>query len=452
MLLNWKGIMKVFGKSLPVLCLAWLLALGGSLGGATSATAAAPKITLPGKTLEVASTAKLPSKAVPPPKPVLVPPAGNLVIIGGGLRADNAEVWQRIVSLAGGKGARIAVFGMASINPEKSGQSIINKLNQYGAQAFFVPLGVTLPNSDYRRAAEDPEIVALIHSATGIYFAGGDQARITQALVRANGHRTAALEAIWDVYRDGGVLAGSSAGAAIMSTTMFYDAKPVLDMLKMGVNDGKEIAPGLGFIGDDVFVDQHLLVRGRFARMIPVMLKKGYQIGLGIDENSAMVVDARRDVEIIGYSGALLIDLSSAITDRGIKGFNISNAAISYLDRGDKFNLVTRAFTPSPDKADNKLDPNQPDMREPVFTNDILGNNAVLDLMGNLIDNAQQEAIGIAFGNPRDPYPDLGFEFRFSKTVNSVGYSSTEAEAYSVLKLRLDIRPIQLQQPLYRYK
>jgi cyanophycinase len=201
-----------------------------------------------------------------------------------------------------------------------------------------------------------------------------------------------------------------------------------------------------------VFVDQHLLVRGRFARMIPVMLKKGYQIGLGIDENSAMVVNARRDVEIIGYSGALLLDLSAAITDRGIKGFNISNATISYLDRGDKFNLVTREFTPSPDKADNKLDPNQPDTREPVYTNDILGNNAVLDLMINLIDNAQQEAIGIAFGNPRDGNPDSGYEFRFSKTINSVGYSSTEVEAYSVLKLRLDIRPIVLQQPLYRYR
>lgn len=437
--------MKRYGHSLLTLCLAWLLALAAS-----GAMAAAPKIIQPSKAEPIKPT--LPAKAVPPPKPVVAPPAGNLVIIGGGLRADNAEVWQRIVNLAGGKGARIAVFGSASGNPEKAGQSIINKLNQYGASAFFVPLGVTLPDSDYRRAAEDPEIVALIHSATGVYFAGGDQARITQALVRPNGSKTAALEAVWDVYRDGGVIAGSSAGAAIMSTTMFYDAKSTLDMLKMGVHDGKEIAPGLGFIGDDVFIDQHLLVRGRFARMIPVMLKKGYQIGLGIDENSAMVVDAKHNVEIIGYSGALLIDLSNAITDRGVKGFNISNAAISYLDRGDKFNLVTRAYTPSPDKADNELDPNQPDMREPVFTNDILGNNAVLDLMVNLIDNAQQEAIGIAFGNPRDPYPDLGFEFRFSKTVNSVGYTSTEVEAYSVLKLRLDIRPIQLNQPLYRYK
>jgi cyanophycinase len=390
--------------------------------------------------------------AVPPAKPVRSPPKGTLVIIGGGLRADNAGVWKRIVELSGGTGARIAVFGAASINPERSANFTIAKLNEHGADAFFVPLGVKYPGSDYRKAAEDPAIVAAVRASSGIYFVGGNQARITQALVRNDGSHTAVLDAVWEVYRRGGVLAGSSAGAAIMSTTMFYDAKPVLDMLKLGVTDGKEIAPGLGFIGNDVFIDQHLLVRGRFARMIPVMLKKGYQIGLGIDENSAMIVTPDREVEVIGYSGALLLDLSNAITDRGVKGFNVSNAAISYLDRGDKFNLVTRAFTPAPDKADGKLDPNQPDMRDPVFTNDILGNNAVLNLMGNLIDNAQQEAIGIAFGNPRDPYPEMGFEFRFSKTLNSVGYSSSEAEAYSVLKLRLDIRPIQLQQPLYRYK
>ncbi|MBP1206575.1 cyanophycinase [Duganella sp. 1411] len=439
--------MKFTGSTFQRLCMLWLLVFAGASAHAAQGAA----VTSSAKA-QTSTKASKPAKAVPPPKPVLAPPAGNLVIIGGGLRADNAEVWQRIVQLAGGRGARIGVFGSASINPEKSAQNTVNKLNQYGAQAFFIPLGVTLPNSDYRKAAEDPEVVALIHSATGIYFTGGDQARITKALVRPDGSRTLALEAVWDVYRDGGVVAGSSAGAAIMSTTMFYDAKATLDMLKQGVTDGNEIAPGLGFIGDDVFVDQHLLVRGRFARMIPVMLKKGYQIGLGIDENSAMVVNARRDVEIIGYSGALLLDLSAAITDRGIKGFNISNATISYLDRGDKFNLVTREFTPSADKADNKLDPNQPDTRGTVYTNDILGNNAVLDLMVNLIDNAQQEAIGIAFGNPRDSSPDLGFEFRFSKTINSVGYSSTEVEAYSVLKLRMDIRPIQLQQPLYRYR
>ncbi|WP_082551492.1 cyanophycinase [Massilia sp. Root351] len=379
-------------------------------------------------------------------------PKGSLVIIGGGLRGDNADIWQRIVQLAGGKGARIAVFPSAAGTPERSGQAIIGYLKRYGADPFLVPIAVKLANSDYRKAADDMTLADRVRRADGVYFAGGDQGRITQALVRADGTRTAALDAIWDIYRRGGVIAGTSAGAAIMSSTMFYDARRVLATLQEGVADGKDIAPGLGFIGDDIFVDQHLLIRGRFARMIPAMLKKGYQLGLGIDENSAMVVNAKREVEIIGYRGAMLLDLSRATMDSESSAFNVSNILISYLDRGDKFNIATQTFTPAPDKADGRLDNTRPVRRGAVYSNDILGNSAVVDLMEKLIDSDQQDAIGIASGDPRGTAPEIGFEFRFSKTPESTGYLSSVVEAYSILNLRLDIRPIEVQRPLYKYK
>ncbi|WP_374045664.1 cyanophycinase [Massilia sp. YIM B04103] len=379
-------------------------------------------------------------------------PKGSLVIIGGALRGDNAPVWQRIVQLAGGKGARIAVFPSAAANPARSGQFIVGRLNQHGADAFLVPLAVKLEGSDFRKVAEDAALAASVRSAGGVYFSGGDQARITQAMVRADGSRSALLDAVWDVYRRGGVVAGTSAGAAIMSSTMFYEVKTVFSTLRSGVNEGREIAPGLGFIGDDIFIDQHLLTRGRFARMIPAMLKKGYKIGLGIDENTAMVIDSKRQVEIIGYKGALLIDLTRASTDPKAIGFNISGVNLSYLDRGDKYDIDQRRFIPSPEKVEGLLDPARPSLNMPIFTADILGPNAVIDLMEKLIDNAQKEAVGIAIGHPSEPLHELGFEFRFSKTGDSVGYSSSVAEAYSILNMRLDIRPIEIQYPLYRYK
>jgi cyanophycinase len=90
--------------------------------------------------------------------------------------------------------------------------------------------------------------------------------------------------------------------------------------------------------------------------------------------------------------------------------------------------------------------------RGPVFSNDILGNSAVVDLMEKLIDSDQQDAIGIASGDPRGTAPELGFEFRFSKTPESTGYLSAVADYYSILNLRLDIRPIEVQRPLYKYK
>ncbi|MET0208458.1 MAG: cyanophycinase [Burkholderiaceae bacterium] len=378
------------------------------------------------------------------------PPKGSLVIIGGNLRPTNGAVWERIVQQAGGKGARIAVFASASGYPERSGRSLVEVFNRYGARAFFVPVAVKLAGSDYQAAADDPELAQSVRNANGVFFAGGDQSRITRALLHADGSRTRVLDAVWDLYRNGGVVAGSSAGAAIMSSTMFGRPRAVLATLKLGVAEGQELADGLGFIGKDVFVDQHLLVRGRFARMLPAMLAKGYKLGLGIDEDSAMVVLPNRDVEVIGYKGALVLDLADATVHEG--AFNVSNVRVSYLDNGDRFNIDTHAFTPSEDKADGKLDASRPYYREPLFSADILGNSTVVDLMSKLIDSDQPEAIGITLGSPSGVQPDLGFEFRFTRAGDSVGYQSASTEAYSIYNLRLDIRPILIRRPLYQYK
>jgi cyanophycinase len=378
------------------------------------------------------------------------PPKGSLVIIGGNLRPGNAPVWERVLQLAGGKDARIAVFASASGYPEKSGKSLVDRLNSYGAKAFFVPVAVKLVGSDYHAAADDPKLAELVRSAGGAFFAGGDQSRITSALRHEDGSNTRVLDALWDMYRRGGVIAGTSAGAAIMSSTMFGRPRTVLATLKLGVEDGKEITDGLGFIGDDVFVDQHLLVRGRFARMLPAMLAKGYKLGLGVDEDTAMVVLPNRDVEVIGYKGALVLDLADASAREG--AFNVSNVRVSYLDNGDRFNIATREFTPSEQKADGKLDPSRPYYREPLFTADILGNTTVVDLMSKLIDSDQPEAIGITLGSPNGVQPDLGFEFRFTRASDSVGYESASLDSYSIYNVRLDIRPILIRRPIYQYK
>jgi len=376
-------------------------------------------------------------------------PQGSLLIIGGALRADNAEVWDRLVKLAGGAGARIAVLPTAAGNPERSGRTLATRLNQHGALAFVVPLSARFPGADVRAQAESEELARQIRSANGVYFTGGDQARITQALVRPDGSRSAVLEAVWDVYRRGGVIAGTSAGAAVMSSTMYYDAKTVFGTLSVGVRDGVELAPGLGFVGGDVFIDQHFLARGRFARMLPAMLKKGYRLGLGIDENTAIVIGPGREVEVLGYQGAVLVDLSQASTAAELKDFNLSNARISYLDHGDRYNRATGAYTPSADKVEGKVDPASPDLREPVFSSDILGHNALLVLMEKLIDNSEDKAVGIAIPGPTEARQDTGYEFTFRRMADSVGYASASSEAYSILNLRLDVRPVKLAQPLY---
>ncbi len=266
-------------------------------------------------------------------------------------------------------------------------------------------------------------------------------------LRRPDGSNSAVLDALWTLYRNGGVIAGTSAGAAIMSSTMFMDPPPIMSMLKDGVVDGKDIAPGLGFVGDDVFVDQHLLIRGRFARMLAVMAARHYTLGLGIDENTAAVVGPSREVSVVGYRGALILDLSQASTDKAQPRFNLSNVSISYIDAGDRFDLGKRTFIPGPDKE--HLDPADPEWRGPIFYPDILGNTAVVNLLEKLVDGDQQRAVGIAFDGPGSKAPELGFEFTFTRTPDSVGYASLHAETWSVYRIRMDVRPMRMRQPLY---
>jgi cyanophycinase len=375
-------------------------------------------------------------------------PRGSLVIIGGGLRANNAEVWERIVSLAGGKGARIAVLPTAAQDPAKEAQLTADALARHGARPFVVPVAPMLAGTDVRKAADDPAQADAIRKAGGVFFTGGDQARITGSLRRLDGSNTAVLDALWALYRRGGVIAGTSAGAAIMSSTMFHDPPlDVMPVLKNGVVDGKDIAPGLGFIGTDVFVDQHLLARGRFARMLPAMLAKGYTLGLGIDENTAAIVGPSRDVTVIGYRGALVLDLSRATTDRSQPGFNLSDARISYLDSGDRFNLATRTYVPGPGKE--PVDRKYVEPRPPIFYTDILGNTAVADLLEKLADSDLQRAVGVAFEGPDSPSPERGFEFTFMRVPDSAEYVTNREDAYSIYRIRMDIRPVRVHQPFY---
>lgn len=382
--------------------------------------------------------------------------AGSLVIIGGALRYDNAPVWNKIIEKAGGKNASIAVIPAASGSPDRTGKATVENLNRYGAKAFLVPLSVkyqnTQANYQIDDIVKDPVLLQQLATATGVYFTGGDQGRITQALIQKDGKNTQMLDAIWAIYNKGGVIAGTSAGAAIMSSTMFYEAKSVLETLKLGVQDGKEIAPGLGFIGANVFIDQHLIIRGRFARMLPAMIKKSYQLGLGIDENTAIVVNRQKEIEIVGYKGAIVLNLSEATQNKKQKEFNVEKISISYLGNGDRMDLESKVITPAADKTKiNKIVSEDAD-QNPTFTTNILANSAVVEVMSTLIESKKSKTIGLAFSDQNSVKAQLGFEFMFYKKPSSEGYFSsiTGAEDFTIIDLGLNIRPVQIRHPIYK--
>ncbi|WP_457355266.1 cyanophycinase [Roseateles sp. P5_D6] len=424
------------------------------------ASASAPRAAAPAPAKAASAVQAGPAQAsgalqpLPESEPAI---RGYAVPIGGALKADNEEVWQRIVQLAGGKGARFVVFGTASEDPEASAKQIVDLLQRRGAVAEALPVAPKFLWVDLSKVVRDPALIAKVKAAKGIFFTGGVQERIVDVL-QPGGQSTPMLEAIWDVYRKGGVIAGTSAGAAIMSTVMFRDPPSNINILKGRFSDGKQIDRGLGFVGPHLFVDQHFLKRGRFGRMIPLMMAKGYKLGLGVDENTAAIIRGD-EIEVIGDRGCLVVDLTEAKSDPSLGAFNVQGARLSYLEHGDRYHLRARSATPSAPKLRGELhdaeSPNfKPSYIDDVFHLDMMGDSTISNAMTRLIDSVRKEVKGLAFDvlpRTNDPLAELGFLFRLYKGSDSLGWSTEEfgGEQFTVTNLYLDISPVRLPMPLY---
>lgn len=385
-------------------------------------------------------------------------PRGALILAGGELRHDNARVWNRFVELAGGKGAYVLVIPAASSIPEQTGPAAVQNLIRYGLKAEMLPLAPRLKGTDYKAAARDPELVAKLRQAGGIWFIGGSQTRITDTLFDGK-NETPALQAIREAHSKGAVVGGSSAGTAIMSQWMFANPEDSINTLKFGVRKGEHVDRGLGLLGDDWLVDQHFLRRGRFARALCALHAYDLKYGLGVDEDTAVIV-RNGEFEVVGYNGALVLDLSKASSDSGLPEFNLHKARLTYLDDGDHMNSRTLEVTPSDVKrGDTKIDPRDPKTFEPEYNSassryfaDILANMAVYSAMRNALDSRRGEVQGLAFAQPEGGKKnDLGFTFRFYRGNDTLGWKTSRRgyESYSIVNVYLDIEPVRLAVPLY---
>ena len=385
-------------------------------------------------------------------------PLGSLVIVGGSERFRDRELWDTIIDLAGGDGARIAILPTAGgRRVGKLCEQLVQAFKRGGADARVVPVTWNENDRTAHDAVYDPELVEMIRTSTGVYFVGGSQGRIIDSLRDGEGRETPMLAAIHELYRVGGVIAGTSAGAAVMGHVMYREGPAPLQILRNGVSLGRELDYGLGFLDAKWFVEQHCLVRGRFARALVAMRSQKIPYGIGVDENTSLIVRRGRYASVIGYKGVLIMDASEAESENDLEGFSVSNVKLSYLDRGDSIDLQTRKVTPAAEKVDEtELDPSSeefmPYYDHRMFYTDILGNTTVAELMGRLIDNKESEALGLAFngGVAQDQASD-GFEFRFYRGPESRGWytESFGGEDYTVLNIHLDIRPISIAGPLY---
>ncbi|MEZ5417057.1 MAG: cyanophycinase [Vicinamibacterales bacterium] len=260
------------------------------------------------------------------------PAAGHLVIIGGGTRPP--EVMQRIATLAGGAAGTMLVFPHASAVPE-TGPNLAKEFTALG-------LGRVVVITADRTAADTDAVLRQMEGATGVYFAGGDQNRITAAL-----HGTKVAERLLALYRGGAVIAGTSAGAAVMSRVMITgdEARPLTkDEAWQTIEAGNvATAPGLGFI-DDTILDQHFVRRRRFNRLLSLVLEQPALLGVAIDEETAAWVKPDRTFEVIGRGPVMVIDAHDGRTakDAAAHGLRGEDVRLQVLRAGSVYDLDAR--------------------------------------------------------------------------------------------------------------
>ncbi|MFN5701905.1 MAG: cyanophycinase [Betaproteobacteria bacterium] len=421
--------------------MATLLGLAASGTAGASGTAAGPK-----------PAARAPSAASTGPNS-----PGPVVALGGSVRFDNPVVWRRLVELAGGPGSRFAVMSMAAGRPERAATLAQQALQRAGARTEWVAVAPALKDQDLAAAVRDPQWLQMVAASQAVFFTGGAQARIVDTL-QPGGQDSPLLQAVRALQARGGLVAGTSAGAAIMSQTMFRDAPFVTSVLKGVLRKGVEYAPGLGFAPQGLLIDQHFLKRGRIGRIIPLMLGSGDRLGLGVDEDSAALIHDQ-EVEVLAGRGALLVELHAAKQGLENGALSLQGARISLLEPGDRFHLETGRLQPSEAKLAAPVGFRAPNF-DPTFEfdryfMDILGDYAIVDAMIQLVDGPKQQVRGLAYtplSRPGDGRRDLGFEFILTRDEHTRAWAPVGpgGDPYTIERVRLDIRPVRVPLPMLR--
>jgi cyanophycinase len=260
-------------------------------------------------------------------------PKGHLFIIGGGSRPE--DMMKRFIELAHEfQSGKIIVFPMASGVPEEVGPEQAAQLRSYGAHSVEHHILS-------RKQALSSESVKLLQDAGGVFFSGGAQSRLVDVL-----SNTPILAKLHEFYREGGIIGGTSAGAAVMSRIMITGDE------KKDIGEGRSFetiqadnvvtVEGFGFLKSAI-VDQHFVRRKRHNRLISLVMENQDKLGIGIDESTAIIVTRGRIFEVIGRNNVIVYDASQARVDiqfySPMSGHNLS---MHILKPGDRFDMNTK--------------------------------------------------------------------------------------------------------------
>ncbi len=276
-------------------------------------------------------------------------PRGKLIAIGGAENKGNGEgkgpafehsfiedgILKRVVDEAGGTGARLALITAASSIPEEVAQNYIDAFGKLGLADLDV-----LEIRD--RKDVKPEMIKRLAKADAVMMSGGNQLRLTTIF-----GGTAFLELMKRRYHEeaGFVIAGTSAGAMCMSSTMIYQGHSSSGLIKGGV----KMTTGAALI-HDVIIDSHFVERGRFSRLTQAVAGNPNAIGIGLGEDTGVVITEGQHLETIGSGQVMIFDghdisySDFADVEEG-EPFSIEGMRVHIISKGHSYSVKERVFT-----------------------------------------------------------------------------------------------------------
>lgn len=259
---------------------------------------------------------------------------GHLMPIGGAEeKGRNPRILSRFLDLCGGERARIMIIPTASQLPE-TGPMYADLFLDLGAErALFTEI-------HERRDCDDALLLEEMDNATGIFVTGGNQLRISGIL-----GGTPVAQRLRRCSADGIPIAGTSAGAAMMSQHMIAGGASGLSPREDGVN----LAPGLGLINIAI-IDQHFSQRDRLGRLLTALSYNPFLIGVGIDEDTAFLIDGDNCGEVVGSGSVTILDASElshssrSSADAGA-ALSLVDMRLHVLTEGGRYNMESREAT-----------------------------------------------------------------------------------------------------------
>ena len=262
---------------------------------------------------------------------------GPVMPIGGAEnKSPGSAILERFVALAGGDHAKIVIVPTASEDPEEMGQQYVKVFGTLGAPK------VEWLRIEGRADANGEEAQQLLEQATGIFITGGDQARLVALMAG-----TLSMECIRRRNAHGVVVAGTSAGASILPAHLMSGE----NALPHNSNDAAArkgmvaLASGFGLL-QDIVVDQHFSQRGRLGRLMTAYAANPGLLGIGLDEDTAVLIDREGTLEVLGSSMVTIVDGREAVSDyyeREVgEVLTVVNSHLFVFGPGRRFNLDTR--------------------------------------------------------------------------------------------------------------